>query len=77
MLFFTKKVSCIIDYILCIFTENINPIQYGGGQWNLTSSLPLLHTHTHTSISRVTSTNVGFSPTNFLTFSFKSFATLV
>ena len=31
----------------------------------------------HTSFSPVTSTNVGFGPKNFLTFSFNHFATLV
>ena len=31
----------------------------------------------HTSFSPVTSTNVGVSPKNFLTFSFKPFATVV
>ena len=45
----------------------INPIQDGGGKPK----------RPPTSFSPVTSTNVGFGPQNFLTFSFNSFATLV
>ena len=45
---------------------SVNPIQDGGGK----KALP-------TSFSPVTSTNVGFGPQNFLTFSFNPFATLV
>ena len=43
-----------------------NPIQDGGGAKRPT-----------TSFSPVTSTNIGLSPQNFLTFSFNPFATLV
>ena len=52
----------------------INPIQdeSGGGGGGGTKSSP----HP-TSFSSVTSTNVGISPQNFLTFSFNPFATLV
>ena len=44
----------------------INPIQDGGGKKMLPTSFP-----------PVTSTSVGISPKNFLTFSFNIFATLV
>ena len=44
----------------------VNPIQDGGGK----KAPP-------TSFSSVTSTNVGFGPQKFLTFSFNSFSTLV
>ena len=47
-----------------------NPIQDGGGQWRAGQKGP------PTSFSPVTSTNVGISPQNFLTFSFNPFATL-
>ena len=47
---------------------SINPIQDGGGK---KSSPP------PTSLSPVTSINVGLTPKNFLTFSFNPFATLV
>ena len=53
----------LVDYV----PKPINPIQDGeGGE----GPLP-------TSFSPVTSTNVGFGPQNFLTFSFNPFATLV
>ena len=45
---------------------NVNPFRIGG----VIKTLP-------TSFPPVTSTNVGFSPQNFLTFSFNPFATLV
>ena len=62
-----KNFNYAIDHILHqIFNIYINPIQDGGGQ----RSPP-------TSFSPVTSTNVGISPQNFLTFSFNPFATLV
>ena len=44
----------------------INPIQDGGGSQKASTLLP-------TSFSLVTSTKVGISPNNFLTFSFKIF----
>ena len=44
----------------------LNPIQDGGGQKGPPASF-----------SPVTSTNIGFGPQNFLTFSFNPFATLV
>ena len=54
-------------YIMKFEAEKlINPIQDGGGK-----KMP------PTSFSPVTSTNVGTSPKNFMTFSFNLFATLV
>ena len=47
----------------------MNPIQDGGAQKSPQRSL--------TSFSTVTSTKVGLSPQNILTFSFNAFATLV
>ena len=49
--------------------RNVNPIQDGVGR-GAKSPLP-------TSFSPITSTNVGLSPQNVLTFSFNSFATPV
>ena len=46
----------------------INPIQDGGRRWQKDSP---------TSFSPVTSTNLGLSPQNILTFSFNLFATVV
>ena len=43
----------------------------GGGGWGWGQRVP------PTSFYLVTSTNVGFSPKNFLTFSFNPFSTLV
>ena len=48
-----------------------NPIQDGGGAGGGGAKRPT------TSFSPVTSTNIGLSPQNFLTFSFNPFATLV
>ena len=53
-------------YYFCFLV--LNPIQDGGGGGAK---------RTPTSFSPVTSTNVGFGPQNFLTFSFNPFATLV
>ena len=47
-------------------SQHVNPIEDGGEK-----RLP------PTSFSPVTSTNVGFGPQNFLTFSFNPFATLL
>ena len=56
------------DWLVDYAPKPINPIQdRGGGQ---KGPLP-------TSFSPVTSTNVGFGPQNFLTFSFNPFVTLV
>ena len=53
-----------------IFCNYVNPIQDRGGQ-------PPPPPLPRTSFFPVTSTNVGISPQNFLTFSFNPFATLV
>ena len=63
---------CSVKKVLLRILQNsrniFNPIQDGGGK---KPPLP------PTSFSPVTSTNVGFGPQNFLTFSFNPFATLV
>ena len=61
--FFTGNNS-VLNKVL-VQQENINPIQDGGKKAPSTSFSP------------VTSTNVGISPQNFLTFSFNPFSTLV
>ena len=61
--FFTGNNS-VLNKVL-VQQENINPIQDGGKKAPSTSFFP------------VTSTNVGISPQNFLTFSFNPFSTLV
>ena len=58
---------CFFAFIKMLMRfSDINPIQDGGEAKRPPASF-----------SPVTSTNVGFSPQNFLTFSFNSFATLV
>ena len=61
------QITQACTYIMKFEAEKpINPIQDGGGKKMLPTSFPL-----------VTSTSVGISPKNFLTFSFNIFATLV
>ena len=55
-----------IWFSIFTYNLNVNPIHDGGRQ----NALP-------TSFSPVTSTNVGISPQNFLTFSFNPYATVV
>ena len=56
-----------VNFSCEINNQNVNPIQEGGGGKKANP----------TNFSPVTSTNVGISPQNFLTFSFNPFATLV
>ena len=56
----------IINFDAQIYWSWFNPIQDGGGPKGPS-----------TSFSPITSTNVGISPQNVLTFSFNPFATLV
>ena len=57
--------NMIINFDAQIYWSCFNPIQDGGAKGPSTSFSP------------ITSTNVGISPQNVLTFSFNPFATLV
>ena len=66
LLLFLTPFFKIIWFLILHHLKNLNPIHDGGGSKRSPSSFP-----------PVTSTNVGISPQNFLTFSFYPFTTLL
>ena len=69
MLKIIRAIISNFDDIIKMEDFDLNPIQDGGGGGGRGTKRPL-----STSFSSVTSTNVGFRPKNFLTFSFNPFS---